>query len=67
MSILSRIGLGYGMNGTMSELQQALLIFTLGGIVTAATILMIVRGHLRWRDRDPYDDPDPRPWPPNRF
>ncbi len=53
------------MNGSMSELQQALAIFTLGGIVTAATILMIVRGHMRWRNRDPYHDPDPRPWPPN--
>jgi hypothetical protein len=49
------------MNGTMSELQQALVIFVLGAVVTAATIIMIVRGHMRWRHRNPFADPDDRP------
>ena len=26
------------------------LIFLLGGLVTAATVVMILRGHLRWRE-----------------
>ncbi|MEO1002811.1 MAG: hypothetical protein AAFX65_06850 [Cyanobacteria bacterium J06638_7] len=41
----------------MSELQQALLIFAIGAVVTLATVIMIARGHARWHDRDPYDDP----------
>ena len=48
------------MNGVMSDLQQALVIFVLGGVVTIATIIMIVRGHMRWRHRDPFEDPDQR-------
>lgn len=49
------------MNGIMSDLQQALIIFALGGVVTLATIVMIVRGHMRWRHRDPFSDPDECP------
>lgn len=41
----------------MSELQQALLIFAIGAVVTLATVIMIARGHARWHGRDPYDDP----------
>lgn len=41
----------------MSELQQALLIFTIGALVTLATVILIARGHARWHGRDPYDDP----------
>ncbi|SBO42817.1 conserved protein of unknown function [Cyanobium sp. NIES-981] len=40
-----------------TELQQALLIFGLGGLVTLATVVMILRGHRRWHRRDPFDDP----------
>lgn len=41
----------------MSELQQALLIFSIGAVVTLATVVMVARGHARWHGRDPYDDP----------
>jgi hypothetical protein len=41
----------------MSELQQALLIFAIGAVVTLATVILIARGHARWHGRDPYDDP----------
>ena len=41
----------------LSELHQALLIFVLGGLVTLATVVMILRGHRRWHQRDPFDDP----------
>ena len=42
----------------MTELQQALLIFAIGAVVTLATVIMIARGHARWHGRDPYDDPN---------
>ena len=38
----------------MTELQQALLIFALGGAVTLATVVMIWRGHRHWQGRDPF-------------
>ncbi|EDY37799.1 hypothetical protein CPCC7001_678 [Cyanobium sp. PCC 7001] len=41
----------------LTELQQAILIFGLGGLVTLATVVMILRGHRRWHQRDPFDDP----------
>jgi hypothetical protein len=41
----------------MTELQQALLIFAIGAVVTLATVVMIARGHARWHGRDPHDDP----------
>ena len=37
------------------ELLRAWLIFALGAVVTAATVVMIVRGHLHWRDRGAVD------------
>lgn len=45
----------------MSELQQALLIFAVGALVTLATVILIARGHARWHGRDPYDDPSQAP------
>ena len=41
----------------MTELQQALVVFLLGGLVTLTTTVMILRGHRRWHQRDPFDDP----------
>lgn len=41
----------------MVDTRGALLIFAIGALVTLATVVMIVRGHARWRGRDPYDDP----------
>lgn len=41
----------------MTELQRALLIFVLGGLVTLVTVAMVLRGHRRWHQRDPFDDP----------
>ena len=41
----------------MSELQGAVLVFAIGALVTLATVVMIARGHARWHDRNPYDDP----------
>ncbi|QNI49664.1 putative membrane protein [Synechococcus sp. A18-25c] len=35
----------------MDELLWARLIFALGALVTGSTVVMIVRGHLDWRDR----------------
>ncbi|CAK6696710.1 hypothetical protein VB716_15570 [Synechococcus sp. CCY9201] len=39
----------------MSEFHQAVLLFSLGGIVTLATVVMILRGHWYWQGRDPFD------------
>ncbi|EAU75271.1 hypothetical protein RS9916_37227 [Synechococcus sp. RS9916] len=39
----------------MSELMWARLIFAVGAVVTAATVVMIVRGHLYWQRRDSSD------------
>ena len=39
----------------MDELLWAWLIFALGAVVTVATVVMIVRGHLQWRDRRAVD------------
>lgn len=36
---------------SVEELLWARLIFALGAVVTLATVVMIVRGHLDWRDR----------------
>jgi len=38
--------------GSVNELMWARLIFAMGAVVTAATVLMIVRGHLYWQRRD---------------
>tara|TARA_Y100000766_G_C18818592_1_gene561793 strand:- start:743 stop:862 length:120 start_codon:yes stop_codon:yes gene_type:complete len=35
----------------MNELLWAKLIFALGAVVTAATVVMILQGHLHWRDK----------------
>ena len=40
---------------SVDDLLRARMIFTLGAVVTAATIVMIVRGHLYWRHREPTD------------
>ena len=40
---------------TVDEWLWALLIFALGGLVTAATVAMIVREHLYWRNRGSTD------------
>ena len=40
---------------SVDDLLWARLIFALGAAVTAATVVMIVRGHLYWRDREPSD------------
>ena len=45
------------MAATSTELNQALLIFSLGGLVTLATVVMILLGHRRWHQRDPFEDP----------
>ena len=34
----------------MNELLWARLIFALGAVVTASTAVMILQGHLHWRD-----------------
>ena len=39
----------------MDEWLWARLIFALGAVVTAATVVMIVRGHLYWRHRESTD------------
>ena len=39
----------------MDEWLWAHLIFALGEVVTAATVVMIMRGHLYWRHREPTD------------
>jgi hypothetical protein len=39
----------------VSESQLAVLMFSLGAMVTLVTVGMILRGHLHWRDRDPFD------------
>jgi len=39
----------------VDEWLWARLIFALGGVVTAATVVMIMRGHLYWRHREPTD------------
>ena len=39
----------------MSEFQLAILIFAIGGIVTFATLIMILKGHFYWQGRDPFD------------
>jgi hypothetical protein len=41
----------------VDALQQALLIFAVGAVVTASTTAMIVRGHLQWSGRDPWEQP----------
>ncbi len=40
----------------VNEFQQALLIFTVGAVVTASTAGMILWGHLSWRGRDPWGE-----------
>ena len=40
---------------SVDDLLWARMIFTLGAVVTAATTVMIVRGHLYWRHREPND------------
>ena len=40
---------------SVDDLLWARLIFALGAAVTAATVVMIVRGHLYWRDREQSD------------
>ena len=40
---------------SVDDLLWARMIFTLGAVVTAATTVMIVRGHLYWRHREPTD------------
>ncbi len=40
---------------SVDDLLWARLIFALGAAVTAATVVMIVRGHLYWRHRGPSD------------
>jgi|TARA_E500000178_G_C16436137_1_gene493815 hypothetical protein len=39
----------------LDDLVWARLIFGLGAVVTGATVVMIVRGHLYWRIRDGAD------------
>ena len=39
----------------LDELLWARLIFALGAVVTAATVVMIVRGHLYWNRRGSTD------------
>ena len=40
---------------SVDDLLWARMIFTLGALVTAATVVMIMRGHLYWRHREPSD------------
>jgi hypothetical protein len=40
---------------SVDEFQRAALLFVLGGLVTLSTLIMILRGHVHWRDRDPFD------------
>ena len=40
---------------SLDDLLWARMIFTLGAAVTAATVVMIVRGHLYCRHREPTD------------
>jgi hypothetical protein len=40
----------------VDEFQQALLIFAVGAVVTAATAVMILRGHWSWRGRNPWGE-----------
>ena len=40
---------------SVDDLLWARVIFALGAAVTAATVVMIVRGHLYWRHREPSD------------
>jgi len=37
---------------SVDELLWSRLIFALGAVVTLATVVMIVRGHLYWQHRD---------------
>jgi hypothetical protein len=39
----------------VSDFQLAVLMFCLGGVVTLITVAMILRGHLHWRNRDPFE------------
>lgn len=39
----------------MSEFQLAILIFCIGGVVTFATLIMILKGHFYWQGREPFD------------
>jgi hypothetical protein len=43
----------------LSEFQLALLMFCLGGVLTLVTVGMILRGHLHWQGRDPFDRTPP--------
>lgn len=40
----------------MSEFQLAIFLFATGAVVTIATLAMIVKGHLYWQGRDPFDN-----------
>lgn len=39
----------------MQEFDRALLIFVVGALVTALTAAMVIKGHLHWRGRDPWE------------
>lgn len=41
----------------MPDQAVALLVFTIGALVTLATVVMVIRGHLHWRGREPWSEP----------
>ena len=40
----------------MESFAGAVVIFVVGGVVTLATTVMVIQGHLHWRDRDPWGE-----------